>query len=61
MPDISMCNSTLCPKRQECYRHEDSGTKPSQWQAYFMVPPLDQHGRCEYFIKVKKNDRTQSQ
>jgi len=35
MPDISMCAATKCPRSKECYRHADSGTKPSEpWQTY---------------------------
>jgi len=31
MPDIAMCNSTECPSRGECYRHEAT---PSEYQYY---------------------------
>ncbi len=35
MPDISMCAASACPRSKECYRHADSGTKPSEhWQTY---------------------------
>lgn len=29
MPDITMCNSTECPSRGKCYRHEAT---PNEWQ-----------------------------
>lgn len=35
MPDISMCESTLCSVRETCARNAASGTKPSEYrQAY---------------------------
>jgi len=36
MPDISMCANETCPRRQGCYRHEDSGTKPSEHRQSYM-------------------------
>lgn len=34
MPDISMC-AAECELSTECYRHQDSGTKPNpHWQSY---------------------------
>lgn len=34
MPDIAMCPSANCPASRSCRRHEDSGTKPGDWQTY---------------------------
>lgn len=35
MPDISMCESTLCSGRETCARNAASGTRPSEYrQAY---------------------------
>jgi hypothetical protein len=35
MPDISMCmNSEHCPLAYNCYRAEESGTKPSERQSW---------------------------
>ena len=50
MPDITMCNSDVCPMRTTCYRNEASGTKPCEWrQSYFMAPPLKDDGTCGHF------------
>jgi hypothetical protein len=53
MPDISMCESDTCPKSKTCYRHEDSGTKPSEFrQSYFIGNDPD---NCKYYWPVKGN------
>lgn len=45
MPDIAMCTSN-CPLSKTCYRHPDSGTKPSEfWQSWSSFDPID----CEYY------------
>ena len=44
MPDITMCASTVCPKRKDCYR---STAKPSQRQS--MADFYDQKKNCGYF------------
>lgn len=50
MPDISMC-SAVCPKSSQCYRHADSGTKPSEHrQSYIMR----ENGPCDDFWQVTK-------
>jgi hypothetical protein len=54
MPDISMCESDTCPKSKTCYRHEDSGTKPSEFrQSYFIGNDPD---NCKYYWPVKGNE-----
>lgn len=34
MPEISMCADPACPVRQQCRRHQASGTEPSGWQSW---------------------------
>lgn len=54
MPDISMCTLKICPQKESCYRHAASGTKPSDWQAYF-VPPHDESGKCLSYLPTVQN------
>jgi hypothetical protein len=43
VPDITMCKATTCTYQSNCYRHEDSGTKPCpRWQSYFVDAPYDE-------------------
>lgn len=50
MPDISMCNTELCPKRESCYR---STATPSEYmQSYFCEAPfeiIDGEWKCDYY------------
>jgi hypothetical protein len=46
MPDISMCTGKECPKKQMCYRHT---AKASDYQSFFMNPPIKKDGTCDYF------------
>ena len=49
MPDISMCPSTTCSRRTECYRNEASGTEPNPWrQSYFVSTEMNEDD-CKYF------------
>ena len=59
MPDIQMCSDEDCPFRTRCYRHPDSGTKPSEyWQAwgYFekVGPPTKPENCKGWWDKDKK-------
>jgi hypothetical protein len=45
MPDITMCVGTNCPHKEKCYRYT---AKPSDYQSYFMKPPIKE-GKCEYY------------
>lgn len=49
MPDISKCPTTDCPKKQMCYRYT---AKASDYQSYFMTPPIKEDGTCEYFMEI---------
>lgn len=52
MPDISMCDSKTCSRRKECYRNEESGTKPCEWrQSYFLWPEGFDTEKCENFME----------
>jgi hypothetical protein len=42
MPDITMCPGTNCPHKEKCYRFT---AKPSDYQAYFIEPPI-KFGKC---------------
>lgn len=60
MPDITMCASLTCKKRKTCYRHEESGTKPSRlWQTYANFEP-DETGACDNYWQVKKTRSKES-
>jgi hypothetical protein len=45
MADITMCEGTDCPHKDECYRH----TAPvnEYRQSYFVVVPLKEDGTCD--------------
>ena len=47
MPDITMCQSP-CSRSRECYRHQDSGTKPNQTRQSFFQPEYTGE-ECEVF------------
>ena len=47
MPDITMCASVTCSLAKNCYRNEQSGTKPSEYvQAYFFALSVED---CQYY------------
>ena len=46
MPDISMCSGKECPMKQNCYRFT---AKASDYQSFFMNPPIKEDGTCDYF------------
>lgn len=57
MPDISMCRSSTCPKRTECYRHQESGTEPHPyWQSFGSYTWTQENGKfeCHGFRPVNK-------
>lgn len=58
MPDIAMCNSTECPKRYDCYRHE---ALPDPFmQTWGDFDEQRDGGNCEYWwpLKPKNDDRS---
>jgi hypothetical protein len=48
MPDITMCEGTGCPAKDNCYRHT---AKPSEYrQSYFVNPPYNkQENKCDHY------------
>ena len=52
MPDITMCSGEKCPLKQMCHRYT---AKPSNYQSYFMKPPISE-GKCEHFLKTEPNN-----
>lgn len=58
MPDITMCEGTSCPLRENCYRKRAVPTP--NWQSYFASAPVDKEGNCTYFWKIDKYDRLQT-
>lgn len=53
MPDIAMCQNETCTASSDCYRHNDSGTRPLVWQSYVDFKP-NKDGVCEDFWMLKK-------
>lgn len=49
MPDISMCANKECPSRASCYRHQASGTRPSDYQSMMDFKPEPGEDKCESF------------
>jgi hypothetical protein len=50
MPDITMCEGTGCPVKDECYRFT---ANPSDYQSYFVDPPI-KDGKCEMYWGTKQ-------
>lgn len=50
MPDLTMCEGDGCKAKDTCYRYTTTPTPHRQ--SYFMTPPVDAKGECEYYIKV---------
>lgn len=57
MPDITMCNVATCHLAMRCYRHANSGTKPSWRQSWatFESGPGDD---CDHFVERERPNRT---
>ena len=51
--DITMCSGKGCNLANECYRY--TAPKSKFGQSYFVEPPMDKDGKCEYYEKVRKN------
>jgi len=47
MADISMCKGDNCKLKEKCYRF--TATREEIWQSYFLKPPIDDEGNCEYY------------
>ena len=46
MPDIAKCSGKDCPHKDKCYRFT---SKASEYQSYFLTPPIDKDGKCDYY------------
>jgi len=44
-PDIAKCLGTNCPYKETCYHYT---SKPSDWQSYFLEPPI-KDGKCDMY------------
>jgi len=56
MPDITMCQRTDCPLSDVCRRHGDSGTKPGDWQAWWLPEDDDPVGEeCPLLWRIEKD------
>ena len=60
MPDITMCDGTDCPLKEQCYRYTATS---SEYQSYFIKPPFKKK-KCDMFwdneIKSKTNKPTKT-
>lgn len=53
MADISMCEGTECPLKEECYRFS---APKSMYQSYFVEVPYDkEQKKCDYYWKQDNN------
>jgi len=50
MPDISMCSSKECPKREQCYRAKAKPSGDRQSWINFFLPGVE----CENFMEIWK-------
>jgi hypothetical protein len=46
MPDITKCPGNDCLHKQSCYRFT---AKASDYQSYFLTPPVDKDGKCDHY------------
>lgn len=52
MPDITMCMQDDCTRSKTCYRHKDSGTKPSEFMQYYFL--WHNPANCEWYWPTRK-------
>ena len=50
MPDITMCMSKNCDRREKCYR---SQATPARYQTYSNFEDFCNEGNFEYFWKIE--------
>jgi hypothetical protein len=46
MNDICIWSGTDCPQKEKCYRFT---AKADEYQAYFLIPPVDKDGKCDHY------------
>ena len=49
MPDITMCKSTTCPLKDNCYRNPASGTKPCEYRQVWFLGMTEWGEECGYY------------
>jgi hypothetical protein len=52
MPDITKCDGNNCELRNECWRFVSAD---SMRQAYFIEPPINDNGECDYFLDIEED------
>jgi hypothetical protein len=56
MADITKCNDSDCPLRENCYRFT---AKESDWQYYFMNSlRVEEKDTCNYYWETKEKNKT---
>jgi hypothetical protein len=55
MPDLLMCESTVCPRSGNCFRHADSGTRPDAGQRYGRFKPY-WFSACRHYLPAINAD-----
>ena len=53
--DIAMCPNAICPLRKECFRHPDSGTKPSKYHQSWTTFK-GKNKECDGWMPIKGNN-----
>lgn len=67
MPDITMCQIKMCPRKAECYRYRAVPTsyikdgKVREWQGYFMGMNVETCKREGYFLEIRDRDIREEQ
>lgn len=59
MPDITMCLTRTCPKRNQCYRYM---AKPDRYQSYANYTELciKEIEKSEYYLPLKRRSEYES-
>ena len=56
MADITMCEGTNCPLKENCYRFNAESN--DLYQSYFTEVPFDKKTNdCEYYWKINKTNK----
>jgi hypothetical protein len=54
MSDITKCRAEGCKKKRSCYRFL---APASEYQSYFMHPPVKEDGTCNQYWEVKAEQK----
>jgi hypothetical protein len=52
MPDITMCVNDVCKLKEKCFRHSDSGTKPTPYRQSYSHFNEKGDKDCDYYWRV---------